>query len=277
MTFDERIAALIYDTAQEILVPASQRVDTLTIEEKGPNDFVTETDKAMEAALTERLTEALPGSLVLGEEAAAAEPGLIARLLQTDKPLWIVDPLDGTANFINRSGGFGPIVALAENGAIKGGWIYDTTEDHPVYHMGMLDQLVTPPVREGKPRGYIGGRIQKMLNAMDFDFTHAFQPSGASMSCTAYSGMLRGEIDFVLYGMTQPWDHFAGCEMLKRQGMFAKQWTGDDVTYTGRNNGLLLARNEEIASIVMNMVVTPVIKHKGLPYDEHDVFRYAAI
>lgn len=274
--FHQHIANIVYDTAQEILVPAAANLATIKIEEKGPNDFVTEIDKAMEAALTERLVAALPGSIVLGEEAAALEPGLIARLLQTDKPLWIVDPLDGTACFINQNGGYGVIVSLLEKGKIVGSWIYDVLTD-PVYHLGMMDTMPPLPPQRVTPRGYLGGRIKKTFFGLNLPFDHVDILPVSSMSCTAYRELLLGEVDFIVYGMTQPWDHFAGIRMMEERNMTALQWSGEPYTLTGRNNGLLLARDHDLARKLLDTIVTPVISQIGYPYAEDDSFRYAGV
>ena len=274
--FHEHIAKIVYDTAQDILIPAGPNIAQIKIEEKGPNDFVTEIDKVMEAALTEKLVEALPGSIVLGEEAAALEPGLIANLLQTDKPLWIVDPLDGTACFINQNGGYGVIVSLLMNGKIVGGWIYDVITG-PVYHMGMMDRLPALPPQRDVPRGYLGGRIKKTFFGLNLPFDHVEILPMSSMSCTAYRELLLGEIDFIVYGKTQPWDHFAGIRMMEERGMTALQWSGVPYTLTARNNGLVLARDAALAQTLLDTIVKPVTSQIGFPYAEDDSFRYVAI
>src|SRR6266540_1190144 len=66
--------------------------------EKAPGDLVTAADLAAEARLAAELVPLVPGSAFVGEESTAAGAGLAA--LGGDRPVWIVDPLDGTSNFV---------------------------------------------------------------------------------------------------------------------------------------------------------------------------------
>lgn len=92
-------------------------------EKSGPADLVTVADRAAEERLTRRLTRLLPGSVVVGEEAVAADPGLLAALTGP-APVWIVDPIDGTANFVSGSSRFSILVALAVDGELLASWTH---------------------------------------------------------------------------------------------------------------------------------------------------------
>ena len=87
------------------------------------HDLVTAADRAAEIALTERLPELVPGSIVVGEEAVATDPSVLQRL-RGAAPVWIVDPLDGTKNFAAGRGPFGTMVALVERGTLLASGIY---------------------------------------------------------------------------------------------------------------------------------------------------------
>ena len=71
------------------------------INEKTPGDLVTIADHEAEARLTEALAGLIPGSRVVGEEAVSVDPGLLDGLDQGC--VWLVDPLDGTGNFVAGS------------------------------------------------------------------------------------------------------------------------------------------------------------------------------
>src|SRR3546814_8953683 len=88
------------------------------------SDLVTVVDVAVEKRLTARLTDLLPGSLVVGEEAVHAEPALMDQLA-SDAPVWILDPIDGTRNFAHGCPVFAIMVALAQGGESIAGWILD--------------------------------------------------------------------------------------------------------------------------------------------------------
>ena len=92
------IADLLAEVARVEIVPRFRALAHGDWREKGPGDIVTIADERTEAALAPRLQALLPGSVVLGEEAAAKDPSLFD-LLSGDHPVWIIDPIDGTANF----------------------------------------------------------------------------------------------------------------------------------------------------------------------------------
>lgn len=92
----------------------------LAVEVKGPQDFVTAIDRDTETLIRTELTQAFPGDHVLGEEFGGAE---------TDGPLWVVDPIDGTANFIRGLTDWAVSLALVHRGDIILGIVYDGGRD----------------------------------------------------------------------------------------------------------------------------------------------------
>src|ERR1700709_709880 len=90
---------------------ASLDVDKVQVESKGVNDFVTEVDKHAEAIIVDILLTAYPGHGILAEE-SGREMGS-----KDSEFLWIIDPLDGTTNFIH---GF-PVYAVSIAPAVRAG------------------------------------------------------------------------------------------------------------------------------------------------------------
>ena len=124
----ETIAGFIRETAAQAILPRFRQLRQEDIREKKPGDFVTIADLEAEQMLTERLLAAMPGSVVLGEEAAAKDPARLA-LLAGEAPVWVIDPIDGTANFARGEPGFAVILALVERAEVRAGWIYDPLGD----------------------------------------------------------------------------------------------------------------------------------------------------
>jgi len=120
----DRVSRLIVEAAAEEIMPRYTKLAAGDVREKGPGDLVTVADEAMEHRLTALLQDLLPGSAVVGEEAAARD-GAVLRRLATDEPVWIIDPVDGTSNFAQAKGDFGVMVALVVGGRGVAGWIYD--------------------------------------------------------------------------------------------------------------------------------------------------------
>ena len=107
--------------AGQIINRASNDVDLLKVASKQPNDFVTEVDKAAEKAIIETLQEAYPGYGILAEES-----GLTAGQGTSDTEYqWIIDPLDGTTNFIHGMPQYAVSIALAKNGIVEQAVVFD--------------------------------------------------------------------------------------------------------------------------------------------------------
>ena len=117
------VHAIMRDAASRAILPRWQTLAAHEIQEKAANDAVTIADTESEAILAEGLAKLLPEAAIVGEEAAHADPALLAKL--GDALCWIVDPLDGTNNFAKGKPPFGVLVALSEAGETVAGWLYD--------------------------------------------------------------------------------------------------------------------------------------------------------
>jgi len=105
--------------AGQIINRASNDLDLLTVSTKKPNDFVTEVDKAAEAAIIETLLEAYPSHGILAEESGQqAGKG-------DEEYQWIIDPLDGTTNFIHGLPQYAVSIALAKGGVVEQALVFD--------------------------------------------------------------------------------------------------------------------------------------------------------
>jgi myo-inositol-1(or 4)-monophosphatase len=90
--------------------------------EKGRHDFVTPVDRRAEALITEALTRDVPGSTVMGEE-------LSPRVAPAGEVTWIVDPLDGTTNYLHGYPQYAVSIACALRGALRAGVVHDVPRD----------------------------------------------------------------------------------------------------------------------------------------------------
>jgi len=109
--------------AATIINRASTQLDLLTVQSKSPNDFVTEIDQAAEAAIIEVLREAYPEHGILAEESGeSAHSG-------DSEYQWIIDPLDGTTNFIHGFPQYAISIALAKKRVVEQAVVYDPTRN----------------------------------------------------------------------------------------------------------------------------------------------------
>ena len=101
-------------------------VENLQVSTKGPGDFVSRADKAAEAMIKEELMHARPSYGFLGEEGQEIEG-------EDPTRRWIVDPLDGTTNFLHGLPHWAVSIALEHKGQIVAGVVYDPTKDEMFY------------------------------------------------------------------------------------------------------------------------------------------------
>ncbi|MBP9721752.1 MAG: inositol monophosphatase [Gammaproteobacteria bacterium] len=107
--------------AGTIILRAYDDKNRLNITSKGINDYVTQVDKAAEQAIIKILQEAYPDHSILAEESGKHTPSHKT----TSTHQWIIDPLDGTLNFINNFGHFCVSIALKVNDTVEHSVIYD--------------------------------------------------------------------------------------------------------------------------------------------------------
>ncbi len=110
------IAVRAARVAGNVIVRHLDRLDTLTVTAKHRNDFVSEVDRLAEREIIQVLRKAYPNHGILAEE-SGAKPG--------DEHVWVIDPLDGTTNFLHGFPQFGVSIALKHRGRLDQGVVYD--------------------------------------------------------------------------------------------------------------------------------------------------------
>jgi len=117
------IAVKAARAAGSIINRASLDVDLLQVNTKSPNDFVTEVDQAAEQAIIEIVLQAYPGHGILAEESGRAHGA------KDSEFTWIIDPLDGTTNFIHGFPVYAVSIALAHRGVVQQAVVYDPSRN----------------------------------------------------------------------------------------------------------------------------------------------------
>ena len=106
--------------AATVINRASFDIDRITVSEKQHNDFVTDVDQAAEQAIIETLLKAYPTHAILGEESGPSK-----NLNDESEFAWIIDPIDGTTNFMHGYPNYCVSIALQQRGVITNAVIYD--------------------------------------------------------------------------------------------------------------------------------------------------------
>lgn len=114
-------------SAGEVITRAASEPGLLQIRQKQPNDFVTQIDLASEKIIVQTLLDAFPDHCVRSEE-SSQNHGTLGSDFE-----WIVDPLDGTANFIHGYPAYAVSIALAVRGQVEHGVVLDVTNGNLFY------------------------------------------------------------------------------------------------------------------------------------------------
>ncbi|MDJ0977389.1 MAG: inositol monophosphatase family protein [Erythrobacter sp.] len=221
---DAEIRDLMRFAAQRSMLPRFRGLADDEIEMKGKDDPVTIVDREVEAFLTEALVKLSPGVAVVGEEAVAADKAVLDKL---SGQCWIIDPLDGTANFAEGKEPFGIIIALADAGSTVAGWIYDPTKDRLCYTRrgeGAFIDGEQVKARSSHKNQPVLAFSTMFISEEEAQKRHAqFAPHYTLTEiprCAAeqYPRLALGENDLSSFERTLPWDHAAGALWLNEAG-----------------------------------------------------------
>jgi fructose-1,6-bisphosphatase/inositol monophosphatase family enzyme len=249
----DRVTDCIAAAAAEEIKPRFGRLAAEDIRHKGPNDLVTTADLAMEYRLTRELADLLPGSLVVGEEAAFEDPSVLDRLDHGDA-VWVIDPVDGTHNFTRSRPLVAVIVALVRRSETVAGWIHDPLTGTTVraergagaWQDGRRLSAAEPgPVTSmlgTLSLGFLAEPLRSEVAAKRKGFVHP--TTGWYCAGQEYMALCDGSLQFALYGGLKPWDHAAGVLMHEEAGGHSSLLDGAPYRPTVRDNGLLLAPDQ---------------------------------
>lgn len=239
------VAEIIRETTEAEILPRWRRLKKHQIHEKGPGNLVTEADWESERVLTRRLSELLPGSAVVGEEAVAVDPTILDRL-KGEAPVWVVDPLDGTNNFAHHRPVFGVIVALVKNGRTLVGWIHDPLTNRTITAvrgqgawMGSTRLTVATGVALNQMSGFFGNPRKAPMASLVRSVTRS--------GCVAhdYINLTTGQMHFAQYNRLAPWDHAAGVLMVQEAGGHVALMDGSPYDPRSDQSHMLIAVDQD--------------------------------
>jgi fructose-1,6-bisphosphatase/inositol monophosphatase family enzyme len=248
----ERVGALMAEAAERAVLPRFRALAQNEVEEKSPGELVTIADREAEAILTAGLAPLLPGSRVIGEEACAIDP----RLLDTlgEGTVWLVDPLDGTGNFVAGRPDFAVMVALLRGGEVQAGWMLNPLTGQLARAelgggawIGERRLQAVAHVPGARLSGSMGRFMpEEMQSSLDERLRSGADRLPGLMSAGAEYPMIgAGERDFAFYWRTLAWDHAAGVLFVNEAGGKAARPDGSAYQPAILGNGLLAAASPD--------------------------------
>jgi fructose-1,6-bisphosphatase/inositol monophosphatase family enzyme len=252
----DQVSGLIREVAQTVVLPRFQKLTADEVHQKSPGDMVTIADQEAERALTRGLTALLPGSVVVGEEAVAADPTVRDRI-GAGGAVWIVDPVDGTNNFAAGRMPFCVMVALVRDGETVAGWILDVVEDRLTtaeLGAGTFRDGVRLKARADAPAAAdLSGVISRKYlpeNLRDQVDAHGGGLGGYSVGrhCAGYEypAIVTDVQQFGLFWRILPWDHVPGSLIVREAGGTVLHLDGTPYRPTDSERGMLVAANDDV-------------------------------
>ncbi|MEW8015254.1 MAG: inositol monophosphatase family protein [Candidatus Sedimenticola endophacoides] len=209
-------------SAGSVLMRYFQRIDSLTIDSKGKNDFVTEVDRASEQAIIAVLRKAYPSHSILAEESGSHDGNDFQ---------WVIDPLDGTTNYLHGFPQFSISIALKHKGVLETAVVYDPLRDEIfTANRGAGAMLNDRRLRIADRKGLGGALLGTGFPYRDFRHMEAYmgmlqtfarecagirRPGSAALD---FAYVAAGRLDgFWELGLAE-WDFAAGALLVKEAG-----------------------------------------------------------
>ena len=246
----ELVAAAVREVSETVIEPRFNALLDGDVEEKSPGEIVTVADRDAEMLLTTRLEGMLPGVPVIGEEACAVDPGRLGAL--GAERVWLVDPLDGTPNFVAGSPDWAVMIALLEAGATVASWIwqpivqrmYLAERGAGAFCNGVRLQTGSRPSDASDLHGAVLSRFLDPVTAKTVTRnTSQFAAIASGRRCAGveYPALIDGDTDFVLFWRTLPWDHAPGVLLVEEAGGTGRRPDGSRYRPGADGVGLLVA------------------------------------
>ena len=265
----DAVSAALREAARSLVVPKFHNPETADVSRKASGSLVTQIDREVEHQLSEVVAALLPNSLVIGEEKVAADPSLLTRI--GEEWVWLIDPVDGTANFVEGKKPISMMIALLYRGTAVVAWILDPLEE----------VLLTASKSEGLPSRatgtiapalgtlhgaawtrYFDDRLRQAIERRFADLGEV--SSGTKCTGAEYLALLQGCQDFVLFWQSMPWDHAAGILLLQESGGYAAYLNHDPFKPGAKRFGLLAARSEAVWNQVRATLIEGIADPENL-------------
>ncbi|MBV8094554.1 MAG: inositol monophosphatase [Acetobacteraceae bacterium] len=255
----EELASLLREAGMREIMPRFRALGAKDVRAKtGPLDLVTDADEAAEHMIAQALSHHFPSFVVIGEEAAGADPSLLEHLPDADCA-FVVDPLDGTANYAAGVPVFGVMAAAFIRGEVVAGCIYDPICDEAALalrgegawtHSGegrRMDLRVASPAPVGQMTGAVSWRFlpEPERRVVCGNLPRLAATFSYRCAATEYRLAAAGHCHFLFYNRLMPWDHAPGWLLHREAGGYSAHFDGSSYMPNHRSRGLICAPDQE--------------------------------
>jgi fructose-1,6-bisphosphatase/inositol monophosphatase family enzyme len=268
----EKVGELLREISAEAIEPRFESLRKGDVRFKSPGEVVTVADEEAERLLKVRLGDLIPDAMVIGEEEFSGSTGL-ADALNRDR-IWLVDPLDGTANFVAGSPQWASMVALVEGNMTTAAWIWQPTVA-AMYQAEVgagTERNGVPIIRQPAPSVTADFRGAVLTKFLDTTITarvdanrHHFGSVGPGTTSAGvdYPLLVEGEQEFVMFWRTLPWDHVPGALMVTESGGCVRRLNGDRYSSRTMGEGLLAVSTHDAWQTVRDTLLGDLVVDSG--------------
>lgn len=244
--------------ASKIMLRGLDQMEKMQITEKAPNDFVTQVDCVSEEIIMEHILKAYPKHAVLAEESGHTNA-------KNNEFCWIIDPLDGTRNFMQGYPQFSISIALLKRNVLELGLVYDpirqdlftATRGQGAYlnsrRMRISDtkKINTALIGTGFPCTN-KENIKQYLSVFENVFMHCGDIRRAGSAALDLAYVACGRLDGFWESNLKTWDVAAGSLMIKEAGGMVTDFQQGE-TYLECGN--IVAGNPKVHKALLNLIV----------------------
>jgi len=196
------------EKASKVLIRDFGEVEKLQVSNKGPADFVTNADLKAEKIIIEELKKAKPNYTILSEEKGLE--------INKDSKTWVIDPIDGTINFLHGIPHFAISIALKNNDEIIAGVIYDPIKDEMFYAEKNNGAFFNNQRIRVSKKNNVSECLFVTGGKIDNNYDFSFRKTGSAALDLAY--VAAGRYDGYFQKKLNLWDIAAGIIILKEAG-----------------------------------------------------------
>ena len=228
------------EKASKVLIRDFGEVEKLQVSNKGPSDFVTNADLKTEKIIIDELKRAKPNYSILSEEKGAE--------INKDSKTWIIDPIDGTINFLHGIPHFAISIALKDGDEIVSGLIYDPIKDEIFYAEKNNGAFFNNQRIRVSKKNDISECLFVTGGKIEFNYDFSFRKSGSAALDLAY--VAAGRYDGYFQKKLNIWDIAAGIIILKEAGGLINEF---DISNTKEIN--IIASNSNINALFREKLI----------------------
>jgi fructose-1,6-bisphosphatase/inositol monophosphatase family enzyme len=251
------------------IMPRFHRLDSSEVREKASAfDIVTDADEAAELAIHTALIECFPRAQVIGEEACERDVQLLGNIAASDLA-FIVDPIDGTKNFVAGLPLFGTMVAATIRGEVVGGVIYDPVCRTAAFALrgegawiegenrSRADLRVADAVSVERMEAIAGSNFlpEPLRTTVNNNLSRLAMSSWLRCAAHEYRMAAAGHTHILFYNRLMPWDHAAGWLLHREAGGYSAHFDGTPYLPTHLTGGLICAPDRESWTAVRDVLL----------------------